>query len=139
MASPDPPSRESFLFAARRAFSFLAASGFVEVSPPTSHAGTGFELWYRAGTRFVVLEGNGQGKGATVLLATADRRGTSYHRYVPAAERSLAQWNNDQLAIVRAIADKVAAYAQDFLGGALSEYENLAQALPPYRRLPGDA
>ncbi len=84
---------------------------------------------------FVVIEGVGYGTGATVLLATADGRGTSYHRYVPAAERSLARWNNDQLATVRAIAGKVAAHAQDFLSGVLTEYETLARPLPPYRTL----
>ena len=115
MTLPVPPSRESFLSTARGAFAFLGTFGFVEVSPPTSHAGTEFELWYRVGTRFAIVEGDGRGTGATVLLATVDRRGTSYHRYVPAAERSLAKWNNDQLAIVRAIADKVATHAQDFL------------------------
>ena len=139
MNLPVPPSQESFLFTARGAFSFLATFGFVEVSPPTSHASTEFELWYRVDTRFVILEGDGHGKGASVLLATVDRRGTSYHRYVPAAERSLGQWNNDQLAIVRAIANKVAIHAQDFLSGTLSEYGKLAQALPQYRRLPSDA
>ena len=139
MNLPVPPSQESFLFTARGAFSFLATFGFVEVSPPTSHASTEFELWYRVDTRFVILEGDGHGKGASVLLATVDRRGTSYHRYVPAAERSLAQWNSDQLAIVRAIANKVAIHAQDFLSGTLSQYGKLAQALPQYRRLPSDA
>lgn len=126
-----------FLSTGRDAFSFLESFGFREISPPASSAGTEFELWFQAGSRFVVLEGDGHGTGATVLLATVDGRGTSYHRYVPAAERSLAKWNYDQLATVRAIAGKVATHAQDFLSGVLTEYENLARALPPYRKLPG--
>lgn len=137
MTPPVPPSREAFLLTARTAFAFLAEAGFTEVPIAGSPAGGGFELGYRAGTRFVIVEGDGHGTGATVLLATADRRGTSYHRYVPVAERSLARWHKDQLAILRAIAAQVAAHALDFIGGTLSEYQRLALPLPSYQRLPG--
>ena len=126
-----------FLSTGRDAFSFLASFGFSEVPPPISPTGAEFELRYQAGSRFVVLKGDGHGTGASVLLATADRRGASYHRYVPAAERSLAKCNSDQLAIVRAVAAKVAAHAQDFLCGRLTKYQALAQALPAYQTLPG--
>ena len=130
------PSHAAFLSTGRDAFSFLASFGFGEVPSPVLQRGAVFELWYQSDHRFVILQGDGHGKGASVLLATADRRGTSYHRYVPVAERSLANFKNDQLTIVRAVAGKVAAHAQDFLSGKLSEYETLAQALSPYQTLP---
>ena len=136
MSSIPAPSQAAFLSTGREAFSFLASFGFSEVPSPVLQTGAEFELWYQADRRFVVLRGDGHGTGASVLLATADRRGTSYHRYVPVAERSLAKFKNDQLTIVRAMAAKVAAHAQDFLCGTLTEYETLAQPLPPYQTLP---
>ena len=136
MPSFPAPSQAVFLATGRDAFSFLASFGFGEVSSPVLHAGAEFELWYQAGHRFVIVRGESRGTGASVLLATDDRRGTSYHHYVPVAERRLAEFKNDQLAIVRAIAGKVAAHAQDFLCGTLSEYEKLAQPLPQYQTLP---
>ena len=136
MSAMSAPSHAAFLSTGRDAFSFLASFGFSEVPSPVLQTGAVFELWYQADRRFVILQGDGHGTGASVLLATADRRGTSYHRYVPVAERSLASFTNDQLTIVRVIAGRVAAHARDFLCGTLSEYEALAQALPPYRTLP---
>lgn len=136
MTAP-PPSQADFLSTGRDAFSFLASFGFTEVRSPISPTGAEFELWYQAGGRFVGLKGDGRGTEASVLLATADRRGASYIRYVPAAERSLAKCNSDQLAIVRAVAAQVAAHAQDFLCGKLTEYAALGKALPPHQTLPG--
>ena len=136
MSAIPAPSQTSFLATGRDAFSFLASFGFSEVPNPAPQTGAEFELWYQADRRFVILQGDGHGTGASVLLATADRRGTSYHLYVPVAERSLANFKNDQLTIVRVVAGRVAAHAQDFLCGTLFEYETLAQPLPPYQTLP---
>ena len=125
-----------FLATVREAFTFLGRFGFEEVeTPPQRGGGHPFQLWFRAGNRFVVVAGEGHGTMASVTLESNGLE-LSEIDLVPAAERpehARRKHQPTQLEQVRESAERLECHGGDFLEADLRRFGALAKPLPPYK------
>jgi hypothetical protein len=140
----NPPTRQEFIETVREAFAFLRRFGFVEVSPPPHRATDPFQVWFKVGQRFVIVQGEGWGTMARVTLEHEDGLELPEIGLVPAQERPrrtrkpriIEPGQREQ---IREAARRLAEHGADFLAGDLGRFLAHAKPLPPYKRaVPGD-
>jgi hypothetical protein len=132
-----PPSLWDFTTTVREAFTYLGRFGFQEVAAPAQRAGNPFQIWFRAGARFIIVAGEGHGTMASVTLES-DGRELSEIDLVPPEARRPAEAGRKrprtQLEQVRDAAERLERYGSDYLGGDLSRFLEKATPLPPYKQ-----
>jgi len=129
-----PPSLKEFGATVREAFAFLNRCGFQEIAAPAHRRSDPFQIWFRAGDRFVVVAGEGHGTMASITL---EHRGRALSEIdlVPADERpaSVRGRRNNQLDQVREAARRLERHGGDFLAGDVIRFLAMAKPLPPYK------
>lgn len=135
----NPPTRQQFVDTVRDAFAFLLPFGFDEVSPPPHRATDPYQVWFKAGQRFVIVKGEGWGTMARVTLEHEDGLELAEIDLVagedrPRRTRTQTATASGQLQQIREAARRLAAHGADFLAGDLRRFLAQAKPLPPYKR-----
>src|SRR5215510_5420750 len=83
----EPPTQQEFTETVREAFAFLRQFGFEEVRPPPHRAKERFQVWFRADQRLVIVQGEGWGTVASVMLEHENGLQLAEIDLVPAPDR----------------------------------------------------
>ena len=134
-----PPTQQEFTETVREAFAFLRQFGFEEVSPHPHRAKDPFQVWFRADQRLVIVQGEGWGTMARVMLEHENGLELAEIDLVPAEDRpgrkrKRREMQPGQLQQVREAARRLAKHGVDFLEGDLTRFLAQAKPLPPYKR-----
>lgn len=133
-----PPSLEEFLATCREALAYLKDYGFSEVSPPSGRGNNPFAIWFRAGDRIVIVEGEGWGEIASITLEHMNGLKLPEIYLAPKETRPILKKQmvkgNTQLKQVREAALRLREYGTDFLEGNVERFFQYAKPLPPYKR-----
>lgn len=135
----EPPTQQEFTETVREAFAFLRQFGFEEVSPHPHRAKDPFQVWFRADQRLVIVQGEGWGTMASVMLEHENGLELAEIDLVPDEERPARKRKRrdmppGQLEQVREAARRLATHGVDFLEGDLTRFLAQAKRLPPYKR-----
>ena len=135
----EPPTQQEFTETVREAFAFLRQFGFEEVSPHPHRAKEAFQVWFRADQRLVIVQGEGWGTMASVMLEHENGLELAEIDLVPAADRpgrkhERREMQPGQLEQVREAARRLAKHGVDFLEGDVTRFLAQAKPLPPYKR-----
>jgi hypothetical protein len=133
------PTLQEFVQTVREAFAFLRRFGFCEVRPPSDRRTEHFQVWFRAGQRYVIVSGEGYGTIASVMLEHESGLELPEIDLVPPVHRPATKGNPGkgrpgQLEQVREAARRLEEYGADFLAGDESRFLAKAKPLPPYKR-----
>ena len=141
----EPPTQQEFTETVREAFAFLRQFGFEEVSPHPHRAKEAFQVWFRADQRLVIVQGEGWGTMASVMLEHEHGLELAEIDLVPTEDRpERARKRREmppgqQLQQVREAARRLAKHGVDFLEGDVRRFLAQAKPLPPYKRSDGPA
>ena len=109
---------------------------FEEVLPPRHRRGNRFTVWFRAGERSVVIEGEGWGTMVRVHLEHDSGVRIAEIYLVPLEARPIRTKRKPvargQLEEIRLGAERVRQHTTDFLTGDLKRFLDLAAPLPSY-------
>jgi len=135
----EPPTQQEFTETVREAFAFLRQFGFEEVSPHPHRAKDPFQVWFRADQRLVIVQGEGWGTMARVMLEHEHGLELAEIDLVPAEDRpgrkrKRREMQPGQLQQVREAARRLAKHGVDFLEGDVTRFLAQAKPLPPYKR-----
>ena len=135
----EPPTQQEFTETVREAFAFLRQFGFEEVSPHPHRAKEPFQVWFRADQRLVIVQGEGWGTMASVMLEHEHGLELAEIDLVPAEDRpgrkrKPREMQPGQLQQVREAARRLAKHGVDFLEGDVTRFLAQAKPLPPYKR-----
>ena len=135
----EPPTQQEFTETVRAAFAFLRQFGFEEVSPHPHRAKNPFQVWFRADQRLVIVQGEGWGTMASVMLEHENGLELAEIDLVPAEDRpgrkrKRREMQPGQLQQVREAARRLAKHGVDFLEGDVTRFLAQAKPLPPYKR-----
>jgi hypothetical protein len=133
-----PPTEPQFIETVRDAFAFLRPFGFSEVSPPPHREKNPFQVWFKAGQRYVIIRGERWGTLASVTLEHEDGLELAEIDLVPLEhrpQRTRAGEPTDrgQLQQIREAARRLAEHGADFVSGDLGRFVAQARPLPPYK------
>ena len=141
--SGDVPTLTEFQETTKQAFAFLQRFGFAETAAPSHRSHDPFQVWFRAGRRFVVVQGEGYGSMASVTLETVDGLELAEIYLVPPEARPDGSKRSrtpvGQLEQIHEAARRLERYGADFLSGDEGRFVELAKLLPPYKRPLGRA
>jgi hypothetical protein len=134
-----PPTEQQFIETVREAFAFLRPFGFNEVSPPPHREKDPFQVWFKAGQRFVIVRGEGWGTLASVTLEHEDGLELAEIDLVPPEHRprgtrARGPTDRGQLQQIRDAARRLAEHGAYFVAGDLGRFVAQARPLPPYKR-----
>jgi hypothetical protein len=134
----ETPTPQEFTETVREAFAFLRQFGFEEVSPPP-HRAAPFQVWFRAEERFVIVQGEGWGTMASVMLEHESGLELAEIDLVPVKDRpgrkkTRSKEPSGQLQQVREAARRLEQHGTDFLAGDVRRFLARASPLPPYKR-----
>lgn len=131
----EPPTLPRFLQTVRTAFAFLQQFGFHEITPPPHRGKERFQVWFRANDRFVIINGEGYGTMASVMLEH-DGLELGEIDLVPAEERPQAMRKErpGQLEQIHEAARRLQTHGADFLRGEMGRFLARARPIPPYKR-----
>jgi len=135
----EPPTQQEFTETVRAAFAFLRQFGFEEVSPHPHRTKNPFQVWFRADQRLVIVQGEGWGTMASVMLEHENGLELAEIDLVPAEDRpgrkrKRRAMQPGQLQQVREAARRLAKHGVDFLEGDVTRFLAQAKPLPPYKR-----
>ncbi len=135
----EPPTQQEFTETVREAFAFLRQFGFQEVGPHPHRAKDPFQVWFRADQRLVIVQGEGWGTMARVMLEHENGLELAEIDLVPAEDRPgrkriRREMQPGQLQQVREAARRLAKHGVDFLEGDVTRFLAQAKPLPPYKR-----
>ena len=135
----EPPTQQEFTETVRAAFAFLRQFGFEEVSPHPHRAKDPFQVWFRADQRLVIVQGEGWGTMASVMLEHENGLELAEIHLVPAEDRpgrkrKRREMQPGQLQQIREAARRLAKHGVDFLEGDVTRFLAQAKPLPPYKR-----
>jgi hypothetical protein len=132
------PTLEEFLATCREALGYLKGYGFSEVTPPSDRGRNPYSIWFRAGDRMVIVEGEGWGEIASITLEHKKGLELSEIFLVPKERRPKPMRKrgkeNTQLKQVREAATRLREFGVDFLEGNVERFLQYAKPLPPYKR-----
>jgi hypothetical protein len=134
----EPPTLQEFTETVREAFAFLRQFGFDEASPPP-HRAAPFQVWFRADQRLVIVQGEGWGTMASVMLEHESGVELAEIDLVPVEDRPRRKKTRSdtpagQLEQVREAARRLERHGADFVAGDLRRFLARARPLPPYKR-----
>lgn len=133
------PTLYEFLNTCRDELAYLKDYGFNEVSPPNHRSANKFEIWFRADDRYIIVQGEGWGEIAYIMLEHASGLELGEIFLVPKDKRpkkkKRKKRGNSQLQQVRNAAKRLKLYGVDFLEGNLERFFALAEKLPPYKQM----
>ena len=138
-----PPSLVQFMDTCHASLAFLGQYGFEECPIAQHRARNPFQLWFCAGDRLIIVEGEGWGTSASIHLEHRSGVRLSEIYMVPEAERpgrkmpkKRRKKQPTQLEQVRDAAERVHLFAQDFLQDDLDRFFKLAAPLPTWLQEP---
>jgi hypothetical protein len=133
------PTLDEFLTICRQELSYLKEYGFTEVAPLPHRAGNKFELWFRADDRYIIVQGEGWGKIAYIMLEHASGLELAEIFLTPREKRpkkkKRKKKGKTQLQQVRDAAQRLHEYGVDYLEGNLERFFAYAEKLPPYKQM----
>ncbi|MEO7862488.1 MAG: hypothetical protein ABIU05_19050 [Nitrospirales bacterium] len=134
-----PPSVDEFLQVSRVALGYLRSYGFDEVPSPRHRASNRFQIWFRAGDRFVIVTGDGYGASASLTLEHSSDVAASQIDLIPQNERPEPYRRrrtrpSTQLEQIQTQAASLHQYGADFLNGDLEHFFKVAKQIPGYLR-----
>jgi hypothetical protein len=133
------PTLDEFLRTCRQELEYLKVYGFTEVTTPSHRAGNDFEIWFKADDRYVIVQGEGWGEIADVMLEHESGLELAEIYLVPKNKRpkykKKKKKGNTQLQQIREAAMRLHEYGVDFLEGNLERFYDLADKLPPYKQM----
>ena len=129
-----PPSLDDFRNTCRAAFGFTSGYGFYEV--PAQRTANAFQVWFRRGDEFIIVEGEGWGTIAATSLEHISGLRLALIYLVPAAARP-PKWKRgkrqlNQLEQICQDAAWLQLHGEDFLCGNLDRFLQLAKPLPTW-------
>ena len=137
-SSQEIPALKDFIATCREALAYLGRFGFLEISPPSHRNRNPYQVWFMAGDRIVVIEGEGWGQCASITLEHTRGLELPEIYLVPTERRprptKLKKGVNRQLQQVRDAAARLREYGREFLEGDLTRFLQQAKPLPPYKR-----
>jgi hypothetical protein len=132
-----PPTLEEFISTCREALEYLKGYGFSEIKTPSDRYQNSYAVWFRAGDRMVIVEGEGWGEIASITLEHSKGLELSEIFLVPKEMRPKPKKQkvkeNTQLKQVREAAARLREYGSDFLEGNVERFLQYAKPLPTYK------
>jgi hypothetical protein len=132
------PTLDEFRATCREALGYLRGFGFLEISPPPYRNRNPYQVWFMAGDRLVVVEGEGWGQCASITLEHTRGLELPEIYLVPTEHKPRPTKHkkgvNRQLQQVRDAAARLREYGTDFLEGDLTRFLQQAKPFPPYKR-----
>jgi hypothetical protein len=132
------PTLDEFRATCREALGYLRGFGFLEISPAPYRNRNPYQVWFMAGDRLVVVEGQGWGQCASITLEHTRGLELPEIYLVPTEHKPRPTKHkkgvNRQLQQVRDAAARLREYGTDFLEGDLTRFLKQAKPFPPYKR-----